>query len=97
MATKILIPTPLRPFAWFAHPRAIAIPTGVWTPLVWNTTNDSDKWGAKWYPTASLATTTIDVASNGTVLPTGTITVASTASFPSACRSPRTRRLLNPA
>ena len=72
-----------RPYAWFAHPRKIAVPSGVWVPLPWNSTNDSDPFSQKWHPTASLAATTIAVGSNGAALPQGTINVASTAGFAS--------------
>ncbi len=67
-----------RPYTFWAHGSALAIPTGVWTPLPWNYV-PTDEFGFS--PALQGTATTIASGSNAAVLPQATINVASTTGF----------------
>lgn len=71
-----------RPYLWFSHQRAVALPTGKWVPLPWNNVV-LDAFGIAPYGGVE-ASTTIAVASNGAALPQTTINVADTSAFASS-------------
>lgn len=77
-----------RPASWWLHPRDIAIPSGVWTPIPFGSTHSTspgipgtDPYGISGMLTPFTASTTVTVASNGVALPTATINVTSTSGF----------------
>jgi hypothetical protein len=68
-----------RPYIWYQHPRAIAIPNNTWTPIPWDTNRVDTSNSHPGY----TASTTIAAGSNGAALPQSTINVADTSAFSS--------------
>ncbi len=69
------------PLIFWQHPVAQTIPNAAWTPIAWNTLNNTVGDGWTSYVAAS---TSVAVGSNGAVLPQGAINVADTTGFAAA-------------